>query len=48
MRVMPAMAVGIPMTIPLKVASPPRCSEYRLEDETMMKKDIYQQGLAHT
>jgi hypothetical protein len=33
------IAVGIPMTIPEKVESPPRRLAYSLDDETIMKKE---------
>ena len=40
-RARPENTVGIPITRPEKVDEPPRCSAYRLDDETTMKKDIY-------
>jgi hypothetical protein len=35
------MAVGMPMTMPEKVASPPRCLAYSLDDETTMKNETW-------
>ena len=37
----PEKTVGIPMTTPENVDVPPRCWAYSLEDDTMIKKDIY-------
>lgn len=36
-----AKPVGMPITIPEKVAFPPKYSAYSFADETMMKNDIY-------
>jgi hypothetical protein len=36
----PENKVGIPMTRPENVDPPPRCSAYRLDDETMIKNEI--------
>ncbi len=33
--------VGIPITTPEKVESPPRCCAYSLDEETMMKNETY-------
>jgi len=41
MREMAATRGGMPMMIPEKVESPPRCWAYSLEEETIIKKDIY-------
>ena len=37
----PEKTVGMPITRPEKVAVPPRYSAYLLDDDTMMKKEIY-------
>ena len=37
----PENTVGTPMTSPENVAVPPKCSAYRLDDDTMMKNEIY-------
>ena len=37
----PLNKVGIPITIPEKVALPPRYSAYLLEEEIMMKKESF-------
>jgi hypothetical protein len=39
-----ANPVGMPMTIPEKVAFPPKYSAYLFADETMMKNDTYMGG----
>ncbi len=41
MRASPENTVGMPMTIPENVESPPRDFAYSLDDETMMKNEIY-------
>lgn len=40
MRAKPENTVGIPMTRPENVDVPPKCSAYRFEEDTIMKKDI--------
>ena len=40
-RHMPEMSIGIPMTTPENVAVPPKCSAYKLEDETMIKNESW-------
>lgn len=35
----PENTVGIPITIPENVESPPRCLAYSLDDETIIKKE---------
>jgi hypothetical protein len=37
----PENTVGMPITTPENVEFPPRCIAYSLDDETMMKKEIY-------
>jgi hypothetical protein len=41
MSVIPLNKVGIPITIPEKVAFPPRYSTYLLEEEITMKKESF-------
>jgi hypothetical protein len=41
-RASPANTAGIPMTIPEKVAFPPKYSAYLFDDETTMKNDTYE------
>jgi len=40
----PANTVGIPMTMPEKVAFPPKYSAYLLDEETTIKNDNYVGG----
>ena len=41
MSAIPLNKVGIPITIPEKVAFPPRYSAYLLEEEIMMKNESF-------
>ena len=41
MRAKVEIAVGMPMTSPENVSLPPKRSAYKLDDGTIMKKDIW-------
>ena len=47
-NVTPETAVGIPITRPENVADPPKWAAYALEDDTMMKKEIYSRNLVRS